>query len=223
MKANGQPAHQGELGLGIVEVGHELQRAAAGGLQPHRDAHQFVFARGERRSRLTVAGAVVECAGGGKAHGPDLGRAAGDGGHGGDVGWSCGLAIGAALAHHIHPHRGVGQLGADIDVEAPPAERVQVVGETLPVPGQALAEHREGDVLHPLHQAHQPVVVLGFAGGEANPAIAYDHAGHPVPGRGLHALVPGGLAVIVGMDVDEAGADQLAAGLDWLQGGFQNG
>ena len=211
-----QSPQHGELFFRVVEVRDELQRAAAGGLQPQGDAPELVLPGGQGRGGLAVAGAVVEGAGGGKAHGPHLGRPAGDGGHGGDVGGGRSLAIGAPLAHHMHPHRRVGQLGADVDIEPPAAEGVEIVGEAFPVPGQALAEHGEGNVLHPLHQPHQPVVVLRLAGGEADAAIAHDHAGDPMPGRRLHPLVPGGLAVVVGVDVDETGADQLAAGVDLL-------
>ena len=59
-------------------------------------------------------------------------------------------------------------------------------------------------------------MVLRLAGRETDPAIPHDHAGDPVPGRGLHALVPGGLAVVMGVDVHEARTDQLAAGVELL-------
>src|SRR5690606_18679304 len=50
--------------------------------------------------------------------------------------------------------------------------------------------------------------------GEPDPAVAGDHGGDAVPGGGHHPLVPGGLAVVVGVDVDEAGRDQQAVGVD---------
>src|SRR5204862_466805 len=111
------------------------------------------------------------------------------------------------------------QLAADVDVELPGGERVEVVAVALPVPRQAFTQHREGDVLDAFHQLDQAVVVGGLAGREADAAVAHDHGGDAVPGAGLHAPVPGGLAVVVGVDVDEAGGDQLAARVDFFGAG----
>ncbi len=153
----------------------------------------------------------------GEAQGAGLHGLLGDGRHGRDIRRVGRLPIGAALAHDEHAERRVRQLAADIHIEGPAFQGVQIVGIALPVPGQALGEHREGDVLHPLHQPDQPVVVFRPAGREADAAIAHHHGGHPVPGRGLHVSVPGGLAVIVGVDVHEAGGDQLAPRIDLLR------
>jgi hypothetical protein len=210
------PAQQGELGLRVGEVRHHLQHPGVRRLQPHGDADQLVLGRRQGRGRLAVAGAVVQRARGGKAERAGLCRAPRDGGHGGDVGRCRGLAVRAPLAHHMHAQRRVRQLGADVDVEPPRLQRVQIVRIALPVPRQALAQHRKGDVLHPLHQSDQSVVVLWPAGGEAHAAIAHYRRGHPVPGRRLHPLVPGRLAVVVGVDVDEAGRHDQAARVDLL-------
>ena len=70
------------------------------------------------------------------------------------------------------------------------------------------ASARAGDVLDALHQPDQPVVAIGSGRGEADAAVAGDHGGDPVPAaRGQH-LVPGGLAVVVGVDVHPARRDQ---------------
>src|SRR3546814_9251384 len=41
----------------------------------------------------------------------------------------------------------------------------------------------------------------------------------PVPGRRVEAVVPGGLAVVVHVDVDEAGRDEQAIGVELLAAG----
>jgi hypothetical protein len=66
-------------------------------------ANSLILAGGQRGRRLAGLGAVVEGAGGGEAKGADFDRPLGDGGHGGDVGLGRRLAVGAALAHHMHP------------------------------------------------------------------------------------------------------------------------
>lgn len=110
------------------------------------------------------------------------------------------------------------QLHANIHVELPLRQGIEIVGEALPVPGQTLDHHRVGNILDSLHQVNQPVSVLGLAGGEAHAAISHHDRGHPVPGGGLHPVVPCRLTVIMGMNVDEAGRHDQAAGVDPLPG-----
>ena len=55
---------------------------------------------------------------------------------------------------------------------------------------------------------------LGTHRCEADPAVAHHHGGDAVPRRRGEVVVPGGLAVVVGVDVDEAGGDQGAVGVD---------
>ena len=49
---------------------------------------------------------------------------------------------------------------------------------------------------------------------EADAAVAHDHRGDAVPARRREQRVPGDLAVVVGVDVDEARRDQQAVGVD---------
>ena len=65
------------------------------------------------------------------------------------------LVRGAALAHHVGAQRAVGHLRAEVDRVRPPLERVEVLGEALPLPLDALVQGRAGDVLHALHQVDQ--------------------------------------------------------------------
>ena len=51
---------------------------------------------------------------------------------------------------------------------------------------------------------------------EADAAVAHHHRGHAVVDAGREGLVPGGLAVVVGVDVDEARRHPGAAGVDAL-------
>jgi hypothetical protein len=110
----------------------------------------------------------------------------------------------------------VRQLGADVGVELARRQKVQIVRETLPAPGQAFGEHGEGDVLHPLHQADQPVMVFRAAGRKADAAIAHDHRRAAMQGGRADRLAPGRLAVIMGVNVDKAGRHDLSARVDLL-------
>ena len=87
-----------------------------------------------------------------------------------------------------------------------PLERVEVLGEGLPVPLDALGERGAGDVLDALHQLDEPLVPVGARRREADAAVAEDGGGHAVPARRREVRVPGGLAVEVGVHVDEARA-----------------
>src|SRR3954452_6046291 len=57
-------------------------------------------------------------------------------------------------------------------------------------------------------------MVFGPARREADAAIAHDRGCDAVLGRGRDFLTPGDLAVVVGVNVDEARRHQLAAGID---------
>jgi hypothetical protein len=112
----------------------------------------------------------------------------------------------------------VGHLGADVDHVGVGGDGVEVLGEGLPAPADALAQRGAGDVLDALHQADEPVVAIGCHRGEPDAAVAHHHGGDAVPARRRQQGVPGGLAVVVGVDVDEPGRDQGAVGVDLLAG-----
>ena len=107
-----------------------------------------------------------------------------------------------------------GTCTRDVDVEGPAVERVHELGERLPVPREALVQHRAGDVLDAFHQLDEPLVVGGAHRREADAAVADDDGGDAVPRRRDHALAPRRLAVVVAVDVDEAGRDEQAVGVD---------
>ncbi len=54
---------------------------------------------------------------------------------------------------------------------------------------------------------------------EADSAVAHDRGGDAMLGGGQHVTVPGGLPLVVGVDVDEAGRDDRTLGVDRPVGG----
>ena len=124
------------------------------------------------------------------------------------------LAVGAALAHHVDPQRRVRQIRRDVDVPLARIEGVHVLREGLPVPRQAVGHHHTGDVFDAGHHVDQHVVVFLAARREADAAVAHHHGGHPVRRRRRQSLRPDGLAVVVGVQVDEAGRDQQPGRVD---------
>src|SRR5439155_5323265 len=59
-----------------------------------------------------------------------------------------------------------------------------------------------------------PFPHLGPDGGEAEPAVADDDRGDAVPARQRAVRVPVDLGVVVGVEVDEAGGDDAAVGVE---------
>ena len=205
--------HHRELDVDVTEVGDDLEDTTrsrhSGG-----DADELLLGGGERRRRLAAAGPVVHCARGGEAQRAGGDRVAHDASHLRDLLGACCLAFGAAFAHHVEPDGAVRHLRGEVDVVLPAAEVVEVLGEALPAPGQALVERGAGDVLDALHQLDETLPVAGPARREPHPAVAHDHGGDPVPRRGEELFVPRGQAVVVGVDVDEARHDERTVGVD---------
>ena len=75
-------------------------------------------------------------------------------------------------------------------------------------------QRRAGDVLDALHQLDQPLVVGRAHRREADAAVAHHDRGHAMPARRCQLDVPRRLAVVVGVDVDEAGRDEGAVGVE---------
>ena len=110
-----------------------------------------------------------------------------DAGHRGDVVVGGRLVAGAALAHRVAAHRAVRDLRAEIDGERPLLDGVEVLGEALPLPGDALGQRGAGDVLDAFHQLDQPLFAAGADRREPDAAVAADHGGDAVQARRLQA------------------------------------
>src|SRR3546814_19466101 len=119
----------------------------------------------------------------------------------------------------MEPQRAVGNLRGQIDVVGPVVERVEELGVGLPGPRKALVQGGAGDVLDALHQLDQALVGGRAHLRESDAAVAGHPGGDPVPGRRAEAVVPGGLAGVVHVDVDEAGGEEPATGYELLWAG----
>ena len=128
------------------------------------------------------------------------------------------LAGDGALAHDIDPQGVVGELGGDVDGARQPRERVEVIREALPVPFEAFGQRDAGDVLHPLHQVDQRLLVLAADGGEAHAAIAEHDGRGAVPGGRREDGIPGGLTVIMRVHIDPPRRDDPPVGLHLAPG-----
>ncbi len=133
------------------------------------------------------------------------------------------LPVGTPLAHDVHPQRRMGQVGRHVDVQPAGGQGVEVLREGLPGPGQPVGHHDAGDVLDPGHHVHQHVVILAAARREPDPAVAHHRGGHAVCRRRDQPVRPDGLAVIVGVQIHEAGRDQQPGGIDLASAPFCHG
>ena len=107
-----------------------------------------------------------------------------------------------------------------VDTE-PAVDLVEVLGGGRPVPRHAFAQRFERHAFDPGEHPHQVLAVGGVVGerrdGEA--AVPGERRGDAVERRRREGTVPEDLRVVVRVDVDEPGGDDLAGGVDGL-GGF---
>ena len=132
-----------------------------------------------------------------------------------DVVGSRGLVVRAALAHHVGAQRAVRHLRADVERARHLLDRVQVLGKAFPAPLDSFGERGAGNVLDAFHQADQKFFLAGLDGSEADAAIAHHDRGHAVPARRSEIRIPGDLAVVMRVDIDEAGRDQQSGRVDF--------
>jgi len=124
--------------------------------------------------------------------------------------------VGTPVAHDVAAQGGVGDLGADVEGERCAGNGVEVFGEALPAPPDALMKGGARNVLDTLHQLDQPFVLVRFYRGEADPAVPHDRSGHAMPRGRREVRVPRDLTVVVGVHVDPAGGDEPALGVNLL-------
>ncbi len=131
---------------------------------------------------------------------------------------SGGLLVGP-LAEHVGAHGGVGHLRRHVEHARRGVERVEVLGEALPLPVDALVQRGAGDVLDALHELDEEALGALAHRGEPDAAVAHHDRGDAVPRRRCHLGIPGGLAVVVRVDVDPAWRDDESVGVELARPG----
>ena len=134
-----------------------------------------------------------------------------------------GFELGAAFSHHIDAQCAMRQLRAEIDVMRSAVQRVEIVAEAFPIPGQPLVQRGARDVLDALHELDQALVIARPHRRKADAAIAHHRGRDAVPARGHKTRLPYRLPVVMGVDVDEAGRDEKASRRDFLAAGAADG
>ena len=119
-----------------------------------------------------------------------------------------GSLAGAALAHHVGAHRAVRHLGGDVDARGMRSSASRYSGKVSQSHRIASRSDAPGmsstPSISPMSQSWRS----GAAGAKPDAAVAHDHGGDAVPDRRREQRVPGDLAVVVGVHVDEAGRDR---------------
>ena len=108
-----------------------------------------------------------------------------------------------SIAHHLESQRAVRNLRGDVHCVVTGAEEVQVLGEGLPgTPRDTFVERAAGNVLDTFHELDERRLLAGGTRREAHAAVAHYEGGHTIAERRIELVVPGGLAVVVGVNVD---------------------
>jgi len=108
----------------------------------------------------------------------------------------------------------MGNHGADIEGVVALVEVIQILGEGFPgAPGHALVQGGAGNVFNAFHQLDQVFFFAAVHRRKPYAAIAHHQGGHTVAGGWVEHIVPGGLAVVVGVNIDPAGGDDAACGV----------
>ena len=124
-----------------------------------------------------------------------------------------GGALRSRVAHDEAAERRVADVDRGVDPE-PAVEDVEEGGKALPVPRQPAAQHRRRHPLDLGEQRRHPLAVLGAAGRDRVAAVPGHHGGDAVIARRGGEGLEGELRVVVRVDVDDAGHDDEAVGVD---------
>jgi hypothetical protein len=211
-----QPLEELGVLLGAeAALGRELEDGVALAADDADERLHLGPGRQSGRDGAIVGGGVCPAARRGEPGGAGAQRGPQLGGHRGEILVGGGL-LERSLAHGEGAERRVTDRRGVVQPLGQPVERVEVLGEGLPGPGDALGHGLPGDVLGPFEAAHDECFGPPAGGGEREPAVAHHHAGHPVPARRHAEVVPEELGVHVGVGVDEARCDHQAVGVDLL-------
>src|SRR5688572_380547 len=96
-------------------------------------------------------------------------------------------------------------------------ESIQILAIGFPSPGDALVKGGTRDVLYAFHDLDKAVVLVRGDRGEPDTTVAENDGCDAVPDGGCHGGVPGNLTVVVGVNVDKPGRDNLALRIDRLR------
>ena len=212
-------AQQAEFVSLLVEVGNPADGAPPDRADRVGQPQQFALLGEGAGHAVAVGGQMRDGTRGGEAARARLQRLADDIGHEADIVLRRRLVGDAAFAHRIGPDGAMRHLCGDVDGARARLQRVEIFRKALPVPGEALGERGARNVLHALHHADQRMVRVRAGGREADAAIAHHHRGDAVPARRGQLAVPCRLAVIMGVDIDEAGRHQRAVRVDLAPAG----
>ena len=197
-----------QLVLGVDEVGDHLHTPAS--VAPMSRAMPTSSSRvgGERRRRLAPARAVVE-----RARRREAERAGRDAPRrrarpiSAISSGVARLAVGAALAHHVQPQRAVRHLGGDVDVvRAARRARRGTRRSSASFHESPSCSAAPGMSSTPSISSISRSWSAGCTGAKPTPQLPMTTVVTPCHDDGEHALVPRRLAVVVGVDVDEARA-----------------
>ena len=177
--------------------GEALHLGAAGGPRRHGLAVPVVVRvhlRGREAERTVLERGVQR-----RLHGVDVrvGRGAAD----------------RPVAHDEAAQRRVADEEAGVDRDTA-VEAAEPIAERAPVPRQAVLQGGERHALDPRHHPADVVGAVRPEGCQREAAVPAEHGGHAVQRGGAGVGVPEQLGVVVGVQVDEAGRDQQAAGVD---------
>ena len=201
----------------------DLECALAGITHRLGHAEQFIIIGKGAGDMRTGAGEMFKQPRAGKANRACIHGFTHKGRHLRDIICRCRLMVDCTITHNEHPQWGVRNVASDVHRVFASRQPVEIIGEGLPIPVQSFIKDDAGDFLDSFHQLDQRLLMLGQHGGKTNAAIAANRGGHAMREAGVEPVVPQKLAVIMGVDVDKAGGDNRASGVDHFARIARNG
>ena len=117
-------------------------------------------------------------------------------------------------AHHVGHQRRGRQVLNHVDALGRAVERVHVLRNGLPIPLHPDLHRLVGNRLGARHRQHRALAKFRLDRHEAEAAVAEHHRGDAVPSGDRAVRIPSNLRVVMRMQIDEAGRDDQAVGVD---------